>query len=59
MKEELELWMRNLVKCAAELMSNPAFKEGMKFRSQHLVDDNRGQIYHEMWTAEWWAETEV
>jgi hypothetical protein len=59
MKEELELWMQNPVECVAELMSNPAFKESMAYASQPLTDDKGGRIYHEMWTANWWAETEV
>jgi hypothetical protein len=58
MKEELELWMRNPVECAAKLLSNPAFKENMVFASQRSEDET-GRIYHEIWTADWWAETEV
>jgi hypothetical protein len=59
MKEEVELWMRDPVECAAELMSNPAFKEHMQFASQYLVDRSGQRIYNKMWTAEWWAEVEV
>lgn len=57
--EDVELWMRDPVECAAELLDNPAFKGKMKFAAEWMFDADGNRIINEMWTADWWAEIEV
>jgi Plavaka transposase len=59
--EELEIFHRDPVACVAELLSNPLFHEGLHYAPHQLfVNDTAAEhIYHEMWTADWWWETQV
>jgi hypothetical protein len=59
--EDLELWRRDPVECVSELIGNPAFKEYISYVPEHVFTDDTGQerIYDEMWTGDWWWETQV
>ncbi|KAJ7495193.1 hypothetical protein FB451DRAFT_1019803 [Mycena latifolia] len=61
--EELELWMRDPVKCIKELMSNPAFKDHMAYAPERVYGNSEGtedsRIFDEMWTANWWWKIQV
>ena len=59
--EDLELWRWDPVECVNELMGNPAFKEYISYVPERVYTDDTGQdrIYDEMWTADWWWETQV
>ena len=59
--EELELWFREPVECARELLSNPAFEDYISYTPEHMYSDSKGKerIFDEMWTADWWWETQV
>ena len=61
LEEDLELWRRDPVECVKELIGNPAFKEFMSYVPERVYVDNKGQerIYDEMWTGDWWWETQV
>lgn len=61
MVEELELWFRDPVECVRELLSNPAFIDYICFAPECVYSDIEGneRIYDEMWTADWWRETQV
>ena len=61
MSEDLELWMRNPVKCVKELVGNPAFKKSMSFVPEHVYEDENttNRIFDEMWTADWWWKAQV
>ena len=61
MVENLELWFRDPVKCVKELLSNPAFKDYISYTPEHVYSDKEGteRIYDEMWTGDWWWETQV
>ena len=62
MKQEMvELWRRDPVECVEELIGNPAFREMMAYVLECAYADPKGenQIYNEMWTGEWWWETQV
>ncbi|KAH9916939.1 hypothetical protein B0H21DRAFT_816102 [Amylocystis lapponica] len=54
--EHLELWFRNPLECIRELLSNPAFKDVLKYAPErHFADKNKdAQVTSEMWTGEWW-----
>lgn len=58
---ELELWRRDPVDCVWELMGNPTFREKMAYTPEHAYEDREGtaRIYDEMWTGDWWWETQV
>lgn len=60
-KETVELWRRDPVECVRELIGNPAFRDGMCFAPQQEYEDEEGtqRIYDEMWTADWWWNTQV
>ena len=59
--EDLELWMRDPVECVKELIGNPAFKGFMSFVPERMYADEDGmnRIYDEMWTADFWWNTQV
>lgn len=61
MSAELELWRRDPVTCVRELIGNPTFKDMMAYAPEHAYADNEGKcrIYDEMWTCDWWWETQV
>jgi hypothetical protein len=61
MEEKVELWRRDPVECIKELMGNPAFREHMAYIAERVYLDQGGKvrIYDEMWTAEWWWNTQV
>ena len=61
MEEHVEVWRRDPVKCFSELMGNPAFKDYMSYIPKHVYLDKGGkvQIFDEMWTADWWLDTQV
>lgn len=60
-KETVELWRRDPVECVRELIGNPAFHDGMHFAPRREYEDEGGtqRIYDEMWTADWWWDTQV
>ena len=59
--EMVELWHRNPVKCVQELISNPEFKEYMKYTPYHLYESDNGmnQCWDEMATGSWWWDIQV
>ena len=61
MVKNLELWFRDPVECVNELLSNPAFKDHISYAPEHVYSNKEGteRIYDEMWTGDWWWETQV
>ena len=61
MVEDLELWFRDPVEYVRELLSNPAFIDYISFTPEHVYSNSEGKerIFDEMWTADWWWETQV
>jgi hypothetical protein len=59
--EEVELWRRDPVKCVAELIGNPAFKDSMKYAPERHYEDEELtiRIYDEMATGDWWWDVQV
>ena len=60
--EKLELWRRDPIECVRELMGNPMFKDVLKYAPEKAYLDPEGRkcrIYDEMWSADWWWETQV
>lgn len=59
--EPVELWRRNPVECIRELLGNPDFKEYLRYAPEKLFADADGteRIYSEMWTGDWWWDTQV
>ncbi|KAF8550905.1 hypothetical protein OG21DRAFT_1524817 [Imleria badia] len=58
--EELELWLRDPVACVKELIGNPAFQGNMAYAPEKAYADPEGQTrrFDEMWTGDWWWETQ-
>ncbi|PBK99792.1 hypothetical protein ARMGADRAFT_1074636 [Armillaria gallica] len=58
--EELELWHCNPIECVKELFGNPAFHDLLAYAPEKAYTDENGtnQIYDEMWTGDWWWETQ-
>ncbi|KAF8868444.1 hypothetical protein BD779DRAFT_1460797 [Infundibulicybe gibba] len=58
--EEMELWYRNPVECIRELIGNPAFSNSISFVPERVYTSNDGddRIYDEMWTGDWWWNTQ-
>lgn len=59
--EELELWLRDPVACVRELIGNAAFKNELAYTPEKVYTDSRAKTrrYNEMWTGDWWWETQV
>ncbi|KAH7906731.1 Zn-finger domain-containing protein [Hygrophoropsis aurantiaca] len=57
---ELELWRRDPVECIKELIGNPAFKDCIAYAPERAFKDEGGtnRIYDEMWTCDWWWDTQ-
>ena len=60
-EEVLDLWMRDALVLIQELLEDPNFKNEMHHRPMHLYTDESWEerIFGEMWTADWWWETQV
>ncbi|KAG1821369.1 hypothetical protein EV424DRAFT_1472331 [Suillus variegatus] len=58
--EDLELWLRNPVDCIRELMANLEFDGKVSYSPERVFADAEGTVrqYDEMWTGEWWWETQ-
>ncbi|KDR74234.1 hypothetical protein GALMADRAFT_70686, partial [Galerina marginata CBS 339.88] len=58
--ERLKLWRRDPVECVKELLGNPALRESMKYAPERHFEDEAGtnRIYDEMWTGDWWWDTQ-
>ena len=59
--EEVELWSRDILNVIKDLIGNPAFKDHLVYAPVHAFTDSSGRIrvYDEMWTGDWWWETQV
>jgi len=59
--ESVELWFRNPVECISELIGNPAFDGSISYVPERVYADpeGRNRIYDEMWTGDWWWDTQV
>lgn len=59
--EKLELWRRDPVECVKELMGNPALKDSIQYApgKQYTDAEGKNRVYEEMWTGDWWWETQV
>lgn len=57
----LELWRRDPVACVRELIGNPAFRTELAYAPEKAYADRHGRTrrYDEMWTGDWWWETQV
>ncbi|KAF8875514.1 hypothetical protein BD779DRAFT_1613422 [Infundibulicybe gibba] len=58
--EEMELWYRNPIECIQELVGNPAFSNSTSFVPERVYTSSDGdeRIYDEMWTGDWWWNTQ-
>lgn len=58
---EVELWRRDPVECIRELIGNPLFREKLRYEPQLKFLDVEGKVrvYDEMWTGDWWWNTQV
>ena len=59
--ENVELWKRDALQIVASLISNPVFKNDIAYQPEKVYRDKTGKIrvYDEMWTGDWWWETQV
>ena len=61
MTEDLELWKCDPVECIKELIMNPEFQNLVSYVPQWAYADKAGLncIFDEMWTVNWWLDTQV
>ena len=61
MREKVEIWYRDPIECIQELIGNPLFRDTMGYAPERVFLDENGtqRAYDEMWTADWWWETQV
>jgi len=59
--KELELWLCDPVACVQELLGNPVFHDELAYAPEKVYTDPQAQTcwYDEMWTGDWWWETQV
>ncbi|KAG1890596.1 uncharacterized protein F5891DRAFT_1131630 [Suillus fuscotomentosus] len=56
--EEVEVWMRDPVKCVKDLIGNPLFRDHMVYTPARAYRDPAGlhRVIDDMWTADWWCD---
>lgn len=61
MKEESELWLRDPVEVVQDLLGRPSLRNATTYSPARAYtgEDRRTRIYDEMWTGDWWYETQV
>ena len=61
MMQTVELWRRDAMEVIRELLGNADFDGSMVYAPERVFADEGGKerIYDEMWTADWWWETQV
>ena len=61
MHEQLELWHRDPIECVKGLIGNPAFKDFISYVPERVYLDKEGKVrvFDEMWTGNWWWDTQV
>ena len=59
--QEVELWRRDPVECIRELIGNPLFRDKLRYEPQlkFLDEEGKVRVYDEMWTGDWWWNTQV
>lgn len=59
--EVLQRWKRDTVECIKELIGNPAFRDNLRYAPQRVYEDEDGtnRLFNEMWTGDWWWDTQV
>lgn len=57
----MEVWYRDPVECVRELLGNPVFANVLAYAPERVYQDNQGDVRQidEMWTGDWWWETQV
>ncbi|KAF9235882.1 hypothetical protein BU15DRAFT_89436 [Melanogaster broomeanus] len=60
MTEEVEVWLRDVVECIQELIGNPLFEDDMVYEPSRAYQDEAGlhRVIDDMWTADWWWDTQ-
>ena len=57
---EYEVRYRNILEAIASLWSNPKLVDHLVYRGRRTRRFKGGpRVYGEMWTGDWWLETEV
>lgn len=63
MGERLELWKRDPIECVKELIGNPLLKDHVAYAPQkvfqHMDGAETDRVWDEMWTGDWWWDTQV
>ena len=59
--EKLELWRQDPVECVRELLGNPTLKDHIKYAPEQVYEDDemKSRVFDEMWTVDWWWDTQV
>ncbi|KZS96521.1 hypothetical protein SISNIDRAFT_407267 [Sistotremastrum niveocremeum HHB9708] len=59
--ETVELYFRNILECIQDIIGDPALKDDMKCAPCRVWSDETKteRFYSEMWTGDWWWETQM
>lgn len=59
--EKPEVWRRDPVECIRDLIGNPLFRDAMAYAPErvYLDAERKQRRIDDMWTADWWWETQV
>lgn len=57
--EEITFWMRNPLRVARFLVSQPAYRKYLKYCPYTLTNPDGTRVYRDMDSAEWWWEQQV
>lgn len=59
--EKVELWRRDPIDCVKYLLGNSALCESLAYAPERVYADDGGKQrkYTQMWTADWWWDTQV
>lgn len=61
LKEEVEIWVRDIVEVIQELIGNASYGKNLVFVPQRVEinGDPAKQKIDEMWTGDWWMRIQV
>jgi hypothetical protein len=61
LKEEIEIWVRDIIEVIQELIGNTGYGSNLVFvpHQVQLDGDPLQQRIDEMWTADWWMQIQV
>ena len=53
------VWMRDPLGVLQEILDNPLIKDKVVWAPRKIYDSNNQRVYTDLYTSDWWWETQV